>query len=132
VGYKLRREIEDLFPGPCTPAERIAALTIADTARESSRVSLIPHAVLCARCGLTPQALKKALQRLSARGLEFRISHGKGRDGRDVYTKPGAEIEYRVPSVDEFGHAYKTLNGGTPVPPCLPDGPWLPAVDKPP
>lgn len=117
VGYQLRREIEDLFPAGTTPAERLVALAIADTAREATRVSLITVPVLCARCGLGQDGLKKALQRLSARGLEFRISHGKGKDGRDVYTKPGYEIEYRVPFTGEFLAILPALNAGTTVPP---------------
>lgn len=119
MGYQLRRQIEDLFPAACTPAERLVALQIADTAREASRISLIPMALLCARTGLTNEGLRRALQRLSGRGLEFRISHGIGRDGRHVYTKRGEEIEYRVPSVKEFDAIQDVAEGGTRVLPSL-------------
>lgn len=128
VCYKLRREIEDLFPERATPAERLVGLEIAEYGRQATRISLMPLPLLCARTGLTPDGVRKALQRLSGRGLEFRISHGKGRDGRDVYTKPGTEIEYRVPSIDEFAHAYGLFNGGTTVPPSPVGNP----VDRPP
>jgi hypothetical protein len=131
VGYKLRREIEDLFPGACTPAERLVGLEIAEYGHEATRISLMPIDLLCSRTGMSPDGVKKALQRLLSRGLEFRISHGKGRDGRPVYSKRGAPPEYRVPSADEFLVA-AVLEGGTTVPPS-----WLAqtngrVVDKPP
>lgn len=128
VCYKLRREIEDLFPERTTPAERLVGLEIAEYGRLATRISLMPQPLLCARTGLTPDGLRKALQRLSDRGLEFRISRGKGRDGRDVYTKPGFSIEFRVPSAAEFAALHPILNGSTPVPPSTVAGP----VDKPP
>jgi hypothetical protein len=119
VGYKLRRDIEDLFPPGTTPAERLIALTIADKANEESRISLVRQGDLCAKTGLGIEGLKKALQRLSSRGLEFRRGCGKGRDGREVFTKPGYEIEYRVPSLNEFLAVHPPLNGGTGVPPSI-------------
>jgi hypothetical protein len=119
VSYKLRREIEDLFPAACTTAERLVALQIADAAREATRISLIPVPLLCARTGLTRDGLRKTLQRLEKRGLQFRVSHGMGSDGRDVYTRRGAEIEYRVPSIGEFLAAHGLAEGGTTVPPSL-------------
>jgi hypothetical protein len=120
VNYRTREEITDLFPARTTPAERLVGLEIAQFARESTRISLIPLPLLAARSGLSPDGVRKALQRLSGRGLEFRISHGKGKDGREVYTKPGTEIEYQVPSAGEFAAAAglaDAINGGTTVPP---------------
>ena len=132
VGYKLRREIEDLFPGPCTPAERLVGLEIAEYGHEATRISLMPISLLCSRTGMSPDGVKKALQRLLARGLDFRISHGKGSDGRPVYSKRGAPPEYRVPSVDEFMMASLTLEGGTTVPPSWVEEITGRPVDKPP
>lgn len=132
MSYKLRREIEDLFPPRTTPAERLVGLEIAEYGRDATRISLIPISLLCSRTGLSPDGIKKALQRLLSRGLDFRISHGNGSDGRPVYSKRGAPPEYRVPTPDEFLMASLTLEGGTTVPPS-----WLAelngrAVDKPP
>jgi DNA-binding MarR family transcriptional regulator len=128
VCYKLRREIEDLFPAKTTPAERLVALEIAESGRQATRISLMPLPLLCARTGLTSDGVRKALQRLSERGLQFRISHGQGKDGREVYTKPGTEIEYRVPSLDEFMAIHGLLDGGTTVLPSMGGQP----VGKPP
>ena len=128
VGYRMRREIQDLLPPACTPAERLVALQIADTARRDSRVSLIRKAELCTLTGLSEDGLKKALQRLLGRGLEFRVSKGKGSDGRPVYARNGEDIEYRVPFPGEFTAAYGPILGGTTVPP---NGSG-PPVEKPP
>lgn len=128
VGYRIRREIEPLLPPACTPAERLVALKIADTARRDTHVSLVSKAELCALTGLSEDGLKKALQRLLRNGLEFRVSRGKGSDGRPVYARNGEEIEYRVPFPDEFAAAHRLTLGGTTVPP---NGTG-PPVDKPP
>ncbi len=128
VGYKLRREIRDLLPGSCTPAERLVALEIADTAKEESRIALVSRSVLCARTGLTESGLKTALQRLLSRGLEFRRPHGNGKDGRPGYTMRGAEIEYRVPSLNEFAATCLPWEGDALASPSLNGH----AVDKPP
>ena len=118
VGYKLRREIEDLFPGACTPAERLVALEIADFASEDTHVSRITLEKLCWRTGLTPDGVKHVLQRLNTQyGLQFRVSKGKGKDGRDVYSARGYSPEYRVPFLDEFRGAHCRAEGGTTVPP---------------
>jgi hypothetical protein len=128
VNYRTREEITDLFPAATTPAERLVGLEIAQFARESTRIALMPNALLRARTGLSQEGLKKALQRLSGRGLEFRIVHGYGKDGRAVYTKPGTEMEYRVPSITEFLAIHGLLDGGTTVPASMNGKP----VDKPP
>jgi hypothetical protein len=117
VGYKLRREIEDLFPSPCTPAERLTGLEIAEFGNEASRISLIPRVLLMHRTGLSDRGLRDVLQRLSERGLEFRIEHGKDRNGRPVYAVKDREIEYRVPEVSEFAAIAGLILGGTAVPP---------------
>ena len=123
VGYKLRREIEDLFPGKCTPAERLAGLEIAEFASERTRISLIPRVLLMHRTGLSDRGLRDVLQRLSERGLEFRIEHGKDRNGRPVYAVKDREIEYRVPAVSEFAALAEPFQGGTTVPPARPGRP---------
>lgn len=128
VGYKLRREIRDLFPAATTPAERAVALEIADTANENNRISLIEIDVLCARSGLGEDGLRKALQRLANRGLEFRMSRGKGKDGRDMYARNRQDINYRVPFPGEFETASGLILGGTTVPASACGKP----VDKPP
>lgn len=111
VGYKLRREIEDLFPERTTPGERLVALQIADDANERTRISLIDPVLLCARCGLAETGLKDALARLLKRGLEFRVSHGEGKDGRPVYAARNHPPEYRVPSFEEFMAVTGILEG---------------------
>jgi hypothetical protein len=132
VCYQLRREIEDLFPADCTPAERLVALEIAEFGRQDTRISLITLEYLCLRTGLKAEGIKRALQRLDKRGLQFRRSFGNGRDGRPVYRKPGTENEYMVPTAEEFEKA----SGGTTVPPHLlrikPPRPTGKPVDKPP
>jgi len=133
VGYKLRREIEDLFPGPCTPAERLVGLEIAESGSETTRISLIPMELLCHRTGLSPAGVNKALQRLlTERGLQFRVSRGKGKDGRDVYSCRGSRPEYRVPSADEFLAAYLHQEGRTTVLPSWVTEASGQPVDKPP
>jgi hypothetical protein len=119
VGYKLRREIEDLFPAKTTPAERLAGLEIAEYGSETTRISLITLPLLCARCGLEETGIRAVLRRLAGRGLEFRISHGEGRDGRLVYASRGRPPEYRVPAISEFTYAWKLAEGVTTVTPSV-------------
>lgn len=118
VGYRLWREIKPLFPPGTTPAERQVAMLIADDANEHTRIATrLDPKVLCVLAGLEKTGLKAALQRLSGRGLEFRVSFGKGRDGRPVYASGENAPQYRVPSHVEFMAALPILEGEATAPP---------------
>jgi hypothetical protein len=102
VGYKLYREVRDFAPADWTVSERLVAWVIADDARDETRQSFIESALLCARTGLSERGLRGALQRLSERGYEFRVSHGKGSDGREVYAARNHPPDYQVPLIAEI------------------------------
>jgi hypothetical protein len=108
VGYKLYREIIENAPYDWTTGERLVALAIADDARDTTRRSWIPLYELCARTGYTPRGVRNVLSRLGRRGFEFRVSHGLGKDGRDVYAARSHAVDYLVPAMPK---------GGTRMPP---------------
>ncbi|HEV2375171.1 MAG TPA: hypothetical protein VGS19_23805 [Streptosporangiaceae bacterium] len=99
VGFELYREVRDDAPPDWTSGERLVAWVIADDAREKTRRSLIAMPELARRCGMTPEGVRKALQKLAERGFDFRVSHGRGKDGRDVYAANGHPAEYLVPDI---------------------------------
>ncbi len=97
VGYKLYREVRDFAPAGLTSGELVVAWVIADDANDSTRRSWISHAELCFRARLGPSAVRSALARLAARGYEFRVPHGPGKDGRTVFATKGHATDYLVP-----------------------------------
>jgi hypothetical protein len=122
VCYRLRREIEDLFPPRTTPEERIVGLLIADRARRATRIAVIDTDVIYSRTGLDKRSLQKALRHLrDNRHLEFRMSSGTGSDGRPVYAFRGVPPQYRVPLADEFRIAWQLAGEQIAE---LPDSPW--------
>lgn len=102
VGYKLYREARDFLPPDCTLAELAVAWIIADDARDESRRSYIDAELLAMRTRLSATAIRGALRRLASRGYEFRVSHGKGSDGREVYAARNHRPEYLVPLIAEI------------------------------
>jgi hypothetical protein len=113
VGYKLYREVRDFAPADWTAVERLVAWVIADDARDETRRSFIESELIAIRTGLSARGIRAALQRLSERGYEFRVSHGKGSDGREVYAARNHPPDYQVPLIAEIRTAGMTL--GTPV-----------------
>lgn len=99
MGFQLYREVRDFAPADLSQAELTVALMIADDANENSRRSWIPLPLLCQRTRLSPTGLRGALQRLAARGLEFRVIHGYGKDGRPVFAAKGHTVDYEVPDL---------------------------------
>ena len=97
VGYKLYREVRDFAPARLTAGELVVALMIADDASDKTRQSWIPNAELCRRARMAPPTLRKHLAGLAARGLEFRVCHGYGSDGRPVFAARGHATDYVVP-----------------------------------
>ena len=120
VCYRLRREIEDLFPPATTPAERLAGLLIADRARRATRIAIIDDELWYSRTGFNQRRVQKVLRILrDERHLEFRVITGNGTDGRPVYAFRGNPPQYRVPLADEFRKAWEYA--GAPLA-SLPDG----------
>lgn len=99
VGYRLYREIRDFAPQEWTSGEMLVALMIADDARDGERISWIAPAELARRCRMGDRAIRKTLEKLAAKGYEFRVGHGKGKDGREVYATKDHPIEYVVPDI---------------------------------
>lgn len=105
VGYKLYREVRDFAPADWDTGMRAVAWTIADDARETTRISLISRALLCHRTGLKPDGVQDVLRRLARSGYEFRVARAKGSDGRPVYAAKGCTAEYKVPDMTRIGMA---------------------------
>jgi hypothetical protein len=99
VGFRLYREIRDFAPDDWTPGELIVALMIADDARDDTRASWIPLPLLCQRTRLKPSTVRELLGRLGARGYEFRVIHGYGKDGRPVFATRSHAVDYVVPDM---------------------------------
>ncbi len=95
------------------------ALVIADDARDQNRVSWITLPLLCARARLKPSSVRAALAKLASRGLEFRVPHGYGKDGRPVFATKNHAVDYAVPDL---------IKGASPLAPITAAGP----VDNPP
>lgn len=122
MGYKLYRELLDFAPQDWTSGELVVAWVIADDARDNTRRSYITPAELSRRSRMGQRGVREALERLSKRGYEFRVGHGKGKDGREMYAVKGRCIEYQVPDILAIaaGLPLPVDNqpvGGTTVPP---------------
>lgn len=114
VGYKLTREIRDFAPPDLTSGELVVALMIADDANDRSRRSWIPLPLLCARARLKPSSVRAALSKLAARGYEFRVIHGHGKDGRPMFAVRGHATDFIVPDM---------VKGASPLAPKPVDNP---------
>jgi hypothetical protein len=102
VGYRLYREVRDQAPDDWTPTERLVAWAIADDAGEDTRKSWIKLPELMRRTGIkTESGVRQALQRLAARGYEFRVPIKIGSDGRCVFATKGHSLDYRVPPMPQ-------------------------------
>jgi hypothetical protein len=99
VGFKLYREVLDFAPADVTSGELVVALIIADDANDATRVSWMSLPLLCARTRLKPSSVRAALAKLAARGYEFRVAHGFGKDGRPVFAAKGHAVDYVVPDM---------------------------------
>jgi len=100
LGFRLYREIRDHAPAGWTHAERLVAWVIADDASDETRRSWIKLPEIMARTGIkTESGVRQVLQRLAARGYEFRIPIAKGRDGRPVFAAKGHSLDFLVPSM---------------------------------
>jgi hypothetical protein len=114
MGYRLYREIRDRAPAQWTAGERLVALMIADHADDNTRKAIrLPVAGyrrerdgrwvdgLTDRTGLSAAGVSKALQRLAARGFEFRIPISVGKDGRPVFAAKGHALDFAVPAIPQ-------------------------------
>lgn len=121
--YRIRREIEDLFPPKTTTGERLIGCLIADRARRATRISIIDDDIFRSHTGLTMSGVSDALGRLrDKRHLEFRVIVSRDKDNRPVYAFRGNPPQYRVPDVDEFRRAWELCEGSALA---LPSGSWL-------
>lgn len=102
VGHDLYREVRDYLPRDLSQGELNVAWIIADDAGELTRRSWIDNRLLCHYARLGPTGVRAALQRLAARGLEFRMPKGTGTDGRPVFATKGSSVDYYVPTVDQM------------------------------
>lgn len=123
MGYKLYREVRDYAPQDWTSGELVVALMIADDARDDARKSWIYPCELARRCRMGERNVRKNLEKLAARGYEFRVGHGCGKDGREVYAARDKPVEYVVPDILAIAADLPSapvdnrLLGGTTVPP---------------
>jgi hypothetical protein len=132
VGYKLRREIRDYAPYDWKPYMRLVAMEIADDANDRTRRSWISLADLCEYTGYSPRMIRHALHKLAAAGFEFRVSHGTGKDGREVFAVRTHAVDYLVPHMPKGGNRMpplaipmpvdKSEKGGNGLPPTEPKG----------
>ena len=99
MGYQLYREVRDYAPQDWTSGEMVVALMIADDARDASRSSWIFPGELARRCRMTQRGVRKNLEKLASKGYDFRVGHGSGKDGREVYAARDKPIEYVVPDI---------------------------------
>ena len=134
VGHELYREITTYAPWDWTRGERLVALVIADHCHDRTRRTRrpLPRYVLCQETGYTAEGLKRVLQRLAGRGFEFRLGHGPGKDGREVFSARGHTVDYQVPHMPKGGTRVPPLpipvpvdnpeKGGTQIPPLAEKG----------
>ena len=115
MGYKLYREIRDMAPDDWSSGELVVALMIADDARDDTRSSWIPLPLLCQRTRLQPSSVRSALAKLAARGFEFRVIHGYGKDGRPVFAAKGHAVDYEVPDMVKGAAQLAPIDLGGPV-----------------
>src|SRR5215469_11308797 len=121
-------------PWDWTRGERLVALVIADIANDATRRTRrpVPRYVLTERTGYTASGIRRVLQRLAGRGFEFRVTHGLGKDGREVFSARGHATDYQVPPMPKGGTRVPPLpfevpvdnseKGGTRVPPLAEKG----------
>lgn len=108
LGFKLYREVLDFAPAAITSGELVVALVIADDAKDKTRASWIPLPELCFKTRQQPSTVRANLAKLASRGLEFRVPHGTGKDGRLVFAARAHPAGYEVPDL---------LKGASPVAP---------------
>jgi hypothetical protein len=116
VGFKVYREVRDFAPPGITSGELVVALIIADDAGEESRRSWIKSEELCYRTRMKPSTVRANLAKLAARGLEFRVIHGRDKNGNPVYAVKGKTPDYLVPDF---------LLGASPLAPKAVDNPGV-------
>lgn len=121
--YRLRRDIEDLFPPRTTAGERLIGCLIADRARRATRIAMVTDDIFRSRTGLSMSGVNDALARLrDKRHLEFRVIIARDSADRPVYAYRGIGTQYRVPDTDEFRKAWELCEG---IAVALPSGSWL-------
>lgn len=115
MGLNLILDVLDHAPEDLTSAELVVLLVLAENGRDSTREAFPGMDVLTRRSRLSPDGVRKALQRLAKRGLEVRVAIGEDRLGRPVYSFPGRQTTYRLPAFERRDAG--TAKGGTDVPP---------------
>lgn len=121
MGWKLARNVLDNMPPDIPSGERCVVSAVAWSVRDVTGEGWATDETLCRRSGLATSGVRKALQRLASRGYELRVSTGKGKDGRLVYSHRGSAPTYRVPDAWRRGKAGPRSDldgskGRTPVP----------------
>lgn len=127
MGHTLYRQVRDLAPGDWTSGMRVVAWCIADAAGETTRrATKLTLPQLCKQAGMSERGVRKVLERLAESGFEFRVEHGKDKDGKPVYATPVQDVEYQVPAIFQhmingaavsLGLVDNDRGGGTTVPP---------------
>lgn len=97
VGIKLVVETMKHAPAEISSAERLLLIVLAEQASDTTRECWPGMDLIQQHAGLTHEAVRKALQRLAARGLEVRVPLGNDRKGRNVYAFQGQRTRYRIP-----------------------------------
>jgi DNA-binding Lrp family transcriptional regulator len=106
MGFVLRRQVRDaLPPGLLTLAERLVILEIADDANDETRRTMKGPDDLARRVDVTPEALRKHVQRIEAKGIPLRLAIGRDANGNPIYARSGRQTNYLIPPAKRIAAA---------------------------
>lgn len=110
MGSSLRRQLREVLPAEIKGLQRAIALEIADDARYDDAWRYDPERGRCSKARLADLvrwtgakdelSVREMLRRMAVAGWEFRVSIGKGKDGRPLYAVPGRAMQFRVPDFE--------------------------------
>lgn len=107
MGIGLIVEVLDEAPDDLTARQFQLLLTLAESARDSTRIAFPGREKLMRRMRADNwDAVAKVLRSLAARGLEVRVPKGEDSSGRPVYATHGSQTTYRIP---EFKQCVKQV-----------------------
>lgn len=116
MGIGLVVEVLTHAPAELGPSERMVLVVLAEDARDATRESWgLTRAELGRRTGMSPEALKKAFQRLARAGLEVRVPVKFTDKGKPVYAYEGRRSTYRIPPL-KWGESVPLSVEGTKSP----------------
>lgn len=99
MAHELIHEVYEHAPADLTQAELNVLAVIAYHSMVDQRRCWMLAADMQRRTRQSASALRQAMQRLAARGLDPRVVQSIGRDGRAVYAHRGRACVYRLPDL---------------------------------